>query len=46
MTFQPPATGNSAATLKVDTCVVEVARDCIEAGIGAVRARLWPSRRR
>ena len=28
---------------KADTCV---ARDCIEAGIGAVRARLRPSRRR
>ena len=25
---------------KADTCVAEVARDCIEAGIGAVRARL------
>ena len=24
---------------KTDTCVAEVARDCIEAGIGAVRAR-------
>ena len=31
---------------KADTCVAEVARDCIEAGIGAVRARLRPSRRR
>ena len=31
---------------KADTCVSEVARDCIEAGIGAVRARLRPSRRR
>ena len=25
---------------KADTCVAEVARDCIEAGLGAVRARL------
>ncbi len=31
---------------KADICVAEVARDCIEAGIGAVRARLRPSRRR
>ena len=31
---------------KANTCVAEVARDCIEAGIGAVRARLRPSRRR
>ena len=31
---------------KADTCVAEVARDCIEAGIGAVRARLRSSRRR
>ena len=27
---------------KADTCVAEVARDCIEAGIGAVRARTAP----